>query len=430
MLSSFPELYFNVVSGYLEGLVRGFKAGVLSQSDYVNLVQCESLEDLKLHLQSTDYGNFLPNEASPLTVSVVDDKLKEKMVVDFRHMRNHAYEPLASFLDFITYSYMIDNVILLITGTLHQRSIAQLVPKCHPLGSFEQMEAVNIAQTPAELYNAILVDTPLAAFFQDCISEQDLDEMNIEIIRNALYKAYLESFYKFCKILGGTTADAMCPILEFEADRRAFILTINSFGTELSKEDWAKLFPHCGKLYPEGLAQLARADDYEQVKAVADYYPEYKLLFEGAGSNPGDKTTTTTQLDNDNSSQSMTQEPDPAAVIFCSVETRLSIPTILKQSSILNCRNRSIAGVESLDEYEKRAEELAQNCWEAEMAMIKKWHYECVDLLRCHPCCGISPDFEEEDLSEDDPSMENQQCGGEEDENEIEEEKVKEKVHF
>uniref|UniRef100_A0A803J365 V-type proton ATPase subunit n=2 Tax=Xenopus tropicalis TaxID=8364 RepID=A0A803J365_XENTR len=290
IMTSFSELYFNVDSGYLEGLVRGFKAGILSQGDYLNLVQCETLEDLKLHLQSTDYGTFLANEASPLAVSVIDDKLKEKMVVEFRHMRNQSYEPLASFMDFITYSYMIDNVILLITGTLHQRSISELVPKCHPLGSFEQMEAVNIAQTPAELYNAILVDTPLAAFFQDCISEQDLDEMNIEIIRNTLYKAYLESFYKFCDSLGGTTADAMCPILEFEADRRAFIITINSFGTELSKEDRAKLFPHCGKLYPEGLAQLARADDYEQVKTVADYYPEYKLLFEGAGNNPGDKT--------------------------------------------------------------------------------------------------------------------------------------------
>lgn len=62
------------------------------------------------------------------------------------------------------YSYMIDNVILLITGTLHQRAISELVPKCHPLGSFEQMEAVNIAQTPAELYNAILVDTPLGMY--------------------------------------------------------------------------------------------------------------------------------------------------------------------------------------------------------------------------------------------------------------------------
>ena len=66
--------------------------------------------------------------------------------------------------------------------------------------------------------------------------------------------------------------------LQFEADRRAFIITINSFGTELSKEDRAKLFPHCGRLYPEGLAQLARADDYEQVKNVADYYPVSALL--------------------------------------------------------------------------------------------------------------------------------------------------------
>lgn len=30
----------------------------------------------------------------------------------------------------------------------------------------------------------------------------------------SLLQAYLESFYKFCKALGGTTADAMCPILE------------------------------------------------------------------------------------------------------------------------------------------------------------------------------------------------------------------------
>lgn len=52
-----------------------------------------------------------------------------------------------------------------------------------------------------------------ADFFGECISEQDLDEMNIEIIRNTLYKAYLESFYGYCKNLGGTTAQVMCEIL-------------------------------------------------------------------------------------------------------------------------------------------------------------------------------------------------------------------------
>lgn len=50
------------------------------------------------------------------------------------------------------------------------------------------------------------------------------------------------------------------------------------------------MYPRCGKLNPDGLAALARAEDYEQVKAVAEYYAEYSKLFEGAGNNPGDKT--------------------------------------------------------------------------------------------------------------------------------------------
>lgn len=35
---------FNIDGGYLEGLCRGFKCGILRQADYLNLVQCESLE--------------------------------------------------------------------------------------------------------------------------------------------------------------------------------------------------------------------------------------------------------------------------------------------------------------------------------------------------------------------------------------------------
>lgn len=35
---------FNVDNGYLEGLCRGFKCGILKQADYLNLVQCETLE--------------------------------------------------------------------------------------------------------------------------------------------------------------------------------------------------------------------------------------------------------------------------------------------------------------------------------------------------------------------------------------------------
>ena len=68
-------------------------------------------------------------------------------------------------------------------------------------------------------------------------------------------------------------------LLQFEADRRALIITINSFGTELSKDDRVKLYPTCGRLHPDGLAALARADDYEQVRGIAEYYAVILLDF-------------------------------------------------------------------------------------------------------------------------------------------------------
>merc|ERR1711934_1234403 len=229
-----------------------------------------------------DYGNFLASESS-LQVSVIDEKLRDKLVTEFQHMRNHATGSLACFLDYITYGYMIDNIVLLITGTLHQRPISELVPMCHPLGSFEQMEAIHVASTPAELYSAVLVDTPLAPFFESCINEQDLDEMNIEIIRNTLYKSYLESFYNFCLNIGGETADVMCEILAFEADRRAINITINSFGTELTKDDREKLYPRMGELYPDGHMALSKCDDYDAVRTHMEKYPRYRQMFQDIG---------------------------------------------------------------------------------------------------------------------------------------------------
>jgi V-type H+-transporting ATPase subunit d len=53
-----------------------------------------------------------------------------------------------------------------------------------------------------------------ANYFKECLSAADLDEMNIEIIRNTLYKSYLEDFHRFCKSLGGPAAENMCEILE------------------------------------------------------------------------------------------------------------------------------------------------------------------------------------------------------------------------
>lgn len=56
---------------------------------------------------------------------------------------------------------MIDNVILLMNGALQKKSVKEILVKCHPLGRFTEMEAVNIAETPSDLFSAVLVETPL-----------------------------------------------------------------------------------------------------------------------------------------------------------------------------------------------------------------------------------------------------------------------------
>eukprot|EP00727_Mastigamoeba_balamuthi_P005478 m51a1_g155 putative vacuolar atpase subunit dva41 (361) ;mRNA; f:504363-506116 len=276
---------FNMEDGYLEALARGFRSKILDQNDYANLCQCDTLEDMKLHLSQTDYGDFLANEPSPLHVTTIKDKCTEKLVNEFNYLRYNAVQPLSTFLEYITYGYMIDNIILLITGAMHERDTMELIERCHPLGMFKTIASLTACHNASELYREVLIDTPLGPYIQDNLNEEDFhdEEKNVEIIRNALYKSYLEDFYRYCERLGGTTFEIMKDILQFEADRRAITITINSFGTELTKDDRAKLYPTIGLLYPEGTAKLSRADDLDQVRDSVSYITDYRKLFVESG---------------------------------------------------------------------------------------------------------------------------------------------------
>jgi V-type H+-transporting ATPase subunit d len=37
-------LFFNIEDGFLEAIIRGYRSGIISQSGYLNLTQCETLE--------------------------------------------------------------------------------------------------------------------------------------------------------------------------------------------------------------------------------------------------------------------------------------------------------------------------------------------------------------------------------------------------
>lgn len=281
-------LFFNIDFGYVEALVRGYRNGLLTQAQYLNLTQCDSLDDLKLQLSSTEYGNFLANEPSPLSTSVIQEKASNKLYSEFNYVRAQAVEPLSKFMDYITYGYMIDNVALMITGTIHERDRSEILDRCHPLGWFDTLPALSVATDIESLYTSVLIDTPLAPYFKDCLSADDLDDLNIEIIRNTLYKAYLEDFYKFTQTeMPYPANETMKVLLEFEADRRSINIALNSFELELSSQEKSKLLPLFGKLYPVGTYSLSTAEDFEQIRQIVEQVNEYKGFFDNIN---GDKT--------------------------------------------------------------------------------------------------------------------------------------------
>ena len=115
----------------MEGILRGYKAGLLTQNQYNNLTQCETIEgmfrlgsrsnqsagallslletltpnreDFRTQLSATDYGNFLSNEPLPISTSTISDKATQVLVDQFNFLRSNAVEPLSKFLEYMTY---------------------------------------------------------------------------------------------------------------------------------------------------------------------------------------------------------------------------------------------------------------------------------------------------------------------------------------
>jgi V-type H+-transporting ATPase subunit d len=225
------------------------------------------------------------------------------MVTEFFFLRAQAVEPLATFLDYITYEYMIENVMLLLRGTLSGRNVSDLIAQCHPLGMFRESTMRSIPTFEAsprgyaELYETVLVDTPVGVYFQRYLDNVQakvsvaaevrnvLEDVQIEILKNSLMKYYLEDFYRFCNELGGETADAMGILLRERADRNAINITLNSFGTPLNeptmRESHRKtLYPSIGELYPEGTDLLIKADEDVKLVSSLSFYQVYRNIFE------------------------------------------------------------------------------------------------------------------------------------------------------
>ena len=60
--------------------------------------------DVKLHLSSTGYGDFLANEQPPLRTTVIRERMTQKLVDEVNFMRVQAVEPLKQFFEYIRYA--------------------------------------------------------------------------------------------------------------------------------------------------------------------------------------------------------------------------------------------------------------------------------------------------------------------------------------
>mmetsp|Transcript_14289 Transcript_14289/g.20286 ORF Transcript_14289/g.20286 Transcript_14289/m.20286 type:complete len:393 (+) Transcript_14289:56-1234(+) len=288
---------FNILHGFPEALVRGMRSSFLVDADYHHLTQCETLDDVRLNLSETDYMEAL-EDMNTLIPTGLQKAAVEKLVTEVKYLRTQAIEPLSTFIDFITYEYMIENVMLLLKGTLSGRDINELIAQCHPLGMFKESTMRSIPtfeSTPRgyqDLYQTVLVDTPVGPYFAQFLQESSdrsevsnvLEEVEIEIIKSSLIKYWIEDFAQFVESLGGETAVIMGDLLKVRADTNAINITLNSFGTPLNEpamraSDRKRLYPAVGHLYPAGTSMLADVGDEDELGRVLELFPMYSSIW-------------------------------------------------------------------------------------------------------------------------------------------------------
>jgi V-type H+-transporting ATPase subunit d len=257
---------------------------MLRPVDYEALGQATNLQDLKTVLQSHKsgyYHNFLANEPV-ITPRIIEEHCMNKSVEDFNDFRANANEALAKFLDFVTYDYMIQNAIKLTCASMSGRKAADVLVRCHPLGMFEGMEGLTSATSIDDIYDIVLIDSPIGQFYQG-VNRNVYDDLSVEQIKCLLYKNWLEAFYVFCMEVGGTTWEVMKEILEFEADRFVITLTRNTQGFGFLKpEDRQELYPQVGNLVPNH-PELATCERDEQLLAILAPHRELASVLSRAG---------------------------------------------------------------------------------------------------------------------------------------------------
>mmetsp|Transcript_10869 Transcript_10869/g.19897 ORF Transcript_10869/g.19897 Transcript_10869/m.19897 type:complete len:425 (+) Transcript_10869:129-1403(+) len=282
---------WNMENGFLEARVRGFRSGFLTGAEYKQLMQCNTLDELKLALTDTDYGAFVTTvarnseEKMDLYAKRLFDACQSKFLGEFEYLRMNATGILQTFLDMITYGPMINNfckLIIAIQKTDEPAEVEKAIRNADPIGAYPHLNSIIAFDKKddliVDLFDSLLVDTPVSKYFWQYFLPEMTDEdekkdeahalrkftteVELDIMMNMLQKYLLEDMYNYSREIGGETWVVMKELLDFEADRRTLNVTYNSFGTPLNEPDRhdyerKMLYPNFGTLYPDGQTILS-----------------------------------------------------------------------------------------------------------------------------------------------------------------------------
>lgn len=268
---------FISANGYLDGILRNHRSSLLTTGQYTNLCSCDTLDDLRVQLATTSYGDLLQADAA-MTVQLFRDRLKERFVGEFGYLSENAHGLMAKFLEYITYGYMIDNVVLVLNGMQKSGSKEDLVRQCHPLGLFDSLPLLTTADDAQDTL-LVLQDAPIGRYFKP------FAEVHVEVLRAYAWREYLQDFDRFCRSqLDARSSHIMSWLLGEEADRRSLAIAVNVLNaTGLPRAERSQLFPRMGELYAQGLTErLAQASDLASIRAIVDAHPLFSARFSRA----------------------------------------------------------------------------------------------------------------------------------------------------
>lgn len=236
---------FNVDDGFPEAVVRSLRKGFLKEETYNALKSCTNMTEFKLVLEETDYQAYIAAEASPIEITTLKNRCKEKLAKEIEYLTAQTAEPLTTYLQMMLHGYQIDNVINIIEGVKSNVDLEVLLKRCDPLGYFPELKNIRTVEGDdyATLYQQVLIDLPIGVYFRKFLDDflvtdakqisEMLKDFKAEKIKNLLKKIWISEFHRFVmKNLGDISRQVMDDLLKFESDCMTIQIIYNSIGNK------------------------------------------------------------------------------------------------------------------------------------------------------------------------------------------------------